>query len=312
MDRTRTLEIVPSISDIVEAAMRQNFATLPLKLAVGELENLSLEEIRGYLVASDVINNPLKLREVVEASLTLIGDEEYSSIIATLMPEEITSIIKVSPEIFSEDVFHLIHPSDYGNSAMWEMISREQYEAIMIAGDQRVIRRLINFSPEAWTAKGRRDGPWGLFREDVEIFPEVVAAYFSAIINSPRDEKWKEAAIRAIGMDLLAYSIGFDPEIQNICLRLFPEIATNLSALRARGTTKEDAAASYRDTMENLQKELRGKNNIEEDEDDLAGMLAELRSMGVEKPDAVAVKTLMETRSIDNMLKEGIPDDLQF
>jgi hypothetical protein len=297
--KEKIMQIITSqISALTLQTMKHNFAALPLKQAVKELENLPATEIRGYLDQTGLASMPRKLREVAEASLEMRGGDEHSSIFEVLKPAEINNIIEVSPEIFSSEFFDVVQPGDYLDASKIVKITTEDYTAIKKAGDPRVTRRLVNLNP-----LGATSGPWGLLEQDLVICPDIVWSYFSAIVNAGRDQLWKEAAIRAIGEKLLVYTISYYPVILETCLRDFPEIATQLSAMRLHGVTKDDAVEAHLITMQRLQQELQGAE-IPIAEEDLTELMAELRNLGVQNPSAKAVVALQETKMLEEELKK--------
>lgn len=57
-------------------------------------------EVSGVIAADGRVAELLKLRELADGSLALVGDEESSSLIAALDPAEITQVVSISPEVF--------------------------------------------------------------------------------------------------------------------------------------------------------------------------------------------------------------------
>ncbi len=302
-----------SATDLTELidpeAIQRKFTTLPLKDAVHDLERYDRGQVRAFLEQSGLTSNLPRLREVVEASLMFVGGEEHSSLVAALEPQEIAHIVPLSPEIFSGDNFHLIRAGDLSDRSRWDIITREHYERIVASGDQKLIARLANFHSEPWTAKGKAEGPWAMFREDIEIFADAVLSYFSAICNADRPSEWKEEAIRAIGLDLLSVAERSFPEIYWRCLREYPSIADALRARREKPEVIHDAAESHREAIAQLRADL-GAADVDLGGQDLGAILDDLRAVGIEHPTVDEVRMTIETnREMEAFVTQGADSD---
>lgn len=291
------LIIKAQIKDVVIAKINHAFATLSVRDAVSELEELTPNEIRGYLVESGLTENILKLREITEASMTMQGGEDHSAIIEVLKPSEISQITKISSEIF-DDEHNLIHPSDHNDPGKWDTISQEQYQEILKNGDQKIINRI----------SGGKEGPWKIFRDEIKISPEAVNAFFTAICNTERSDEWKVLSIKAVGLDLLAFACRSIDSIYVRCLEEFPDIAESITDIIAKGTDWQDASASHLSSLERLQKELSSENIVVET-GDLAKMIKGLRDVGIDEPTVTdIVDTIEFNEGIDVVLTAGIPE----
>lgn len=279
---------------------------LPLKQAVALIEDLPPAEIRLYLEESGLTADPFKLGEFVVKSLICCGGEEHSGILAVLQPSEIGKIIGISPEIFDEDLF--ISQDEFENPQNWGTITNAQALAILASGNRKMIARLKNHHPMSHTLEGKKDGPWSLYLTDVKIRPETVNAYFSAIFHSENSEDWKEDSIRAIGLELLAFSANFFPEILDVCKEYFPDIADDLADQQKQGLLYATATETFTDLFEKTKAEL-AKKGINATDGDLNNMLADFRSMGVDDPSSDEIATLMETHALETALALGVPEE---
>ncbi len=249
------------------AIIKGSFSQYSLKRAVKDLEMLPVEQIRGFLVETGALENLPQLREITEASLTLRGDEEYSGILAALEPEEIAGVINISPEIFNSEEFHLIQPQDYDDPSLWESISEEQCEEILQSKDQKIMNRLCRF-----------ESGWKLFKRDVVILPEAVLGYLSAIYHAERDEEWKEAAARAIGIELLAYGAQFYREIGEMLQDISLSLANEVSTAKRRRNLQKAACAKFYEAHESAEEVIPIADLPETVKGDIEKLEASLRS----------------------------------
>jgi len=298
--------VVPG-RDIV--AKISGLMVLSIKEAVNEIENLPIGQIRGFLVETGIINDRFQVREMVDASLTFDGGNEYSAIISALEPVEIGEAINSSPEIFESGKFFLISRDDYNHSGMWIPVSSKQRDAIVASGDKKAIERLRNLHPEPWTKIGKEIGPWVMFYREVAVVPEIILGYISAIKNTNnRDEKWKGSSVQEIGLELVAYCANSVPEILD-------ELGEISSALLQMVENIMSQPGLYYDACEKF---LEGKTSIDSaaasilstGDKSLDTMMAELRSIGIKKPTAEDVETLKEVKGgWESILKNGIPTE---
>lgn len=288
------------------AKVMQAIVGLPTKKAVALIEDLQPAEIRLYLEESGLTANPLKLGEWVGKSLSCCGGEEHSGILAVLKPEEIGSIVGIDPEIFDQDLF--ISQDEFENPLNWGLITNAQAQAILDSGDRKMIARLKNHHPMSHTHEGRKEGPWSLYLTDVKIRPETVNAYFSAIFHSENSEDWKEESIRAIGLELLAFSAYFFPGIFDVCQEHFRDIADDIEVQQKQGLLHATATEKFKASIEEIKAGLSEKGIAIEDSD-LDKMLKELRSLGIDNPTSEEVVTIIETQALETALVLGVPEN---
>lgn len=286
---------------------KRAFMSLPLKDAVGVLEELTEKEIREYLAENQILDDAMMLRQVAESSLTLTGGEEHSAIIAALEPAEIAKVVSASPEIFSQERFDLIHPLDYSNPEKWLALSDEEAESIKQSNDRRLIRQMHKFSEDAEFAGGRKGGQWAILKNELTIMPVTVAGYVSAICNADKDDEWKEASLNALGVPLLAYASKFRIGVFRDISEISPELAEVVanaafaeedeSLLRKAGERHQELA----DEMEAGEETASGPDLVAEaakaGNKDLARLVADLRDIGIHKPTEEDFQMMKEINS---------------
>lgn len=292
---------------------KKAFMSLPLREAVGVLEELSPKEIREYLAENQILGDALMLRQVAEASLTLTGGEEHSTIIAALEPAEIAQVVNVSPEVFSQERFDLIHPLDYNNPKKWLALSDEEAESIKQSNNQSIIRRMYKFSEDADFAGGRKGGQWAIFKDELTILPVAVAGYVSAICNSDKDNEWKERSLSALGVPLLAYAskfrVGVFRDISEISSEL-AEVVANAVFSEEDETLLRKAGERHQELADEMQAE--SESTVELDlvaksakagNKDLARLVADLRDIGIQNPTEEDIQMMKEINSDMNTLQ---------
>lgn len=305
-----------NLQKIGKETVQKAFMSLPLKEAVGVLEELPVEEIRDYLEENQILGDMPMLRQVVETSLTLTGGEEHSAIIAALEPAEIAKVVNISPGVFSQERFDLIHPLDYTDSKKWLALSNEEAEVIKRSNDQRLIRRMHKFSEDTEFASGRKGGQWAIFKDELAILPVSIAGYVSAICNADRDNEWKEVSLYALGVELLAYAAKLRIEI----FRDIDEISPTLAEVVANISFSEEDEGLLRKACESHQEladKLEAESNVATGPDliaeaaksgnkDLARLVADLRDVGIQNPTQEDIQMMEEMNNdMDTLLIKG-------
>jgi len=308
-ERDRSVELSHArFNKIARQQQREAFNKLPVVRQASELEELPREQLRQALKFYGLDKNPVRLRELTEASLKLVGDEEHSAIVAALESEEIGEIVSLSPQIFSTDKCDLIHPDDYKNPDKWILIPLATKEAIVASGNQKLIDRLANLHEEPWAQKAK-NGPWGLFKQPVAISPEAVFAYVSAIANaSKRSDEWKIACFDAIGFSLIAYVAKKMPELQiiSICNDIDPDLGQRISALMSDPCLEAKALEGTDLAMAVFEEQPDSR----EPQKDLSRLVDELRKMGVNDPGTEEIGALAKDEEILNAaLRKGVSEE---
>lgn len=305
-----------NLQRVSKELVQKAFLSLPLKEAVGILEDLPTGEIREFLAENQMLGDVLMLRQIAEASLTLTGGEEYSAIIAALEPAEIAQVVNVSPEIFSQERFDLIHPLDYTNPEKWLALSDEEAESIKQSNNQRIIRRMHKFGEDTEFAGGRRKGQWAVFKDELTILPVAVAGYVSAIYNADRDDEWKEASLHMLGVELLAYAAKFRVGVFRDISEISPELAEVVanaafaeedeSLLRKAGERHQELA----DEMEASEEFASGPDLVAEaakaGNKDLARLVADLRDIGIHNPTEEDFQMMKDINSDMDTLQKAL------
>lgn len=284
--------------------------SLSIKEAVGELENLPADQIRGFLTQAGIINDRFRLREVMDASLALYGDDEHSAVIAALEPTEIGGAVNSSPEVFESGRFFLFSQADYSRPEMWTAVSLEEKDAILASGDKKLIARLRNLHLEPWTREGMKIGPWVMFKHEIAVIPEIIFGYLSAIKNADRDEEWKDLSVREIGLELVAYCANSMPEITDELREISPLLLKAVEEMRLQPGLRYDACEKFMEGKTFMDSaaasiQLSGDESLDR-------MMAELRQMGIANPTAEDVEMLAEVNNgLGAVFKNGFPLESQ-
>lgn len=302
---------------ISKEVVKKAFISLPLKEAVKSLEELSRSEIREYLAENQILSNPMMLRQIAEASLALTGGEEYSEIIAALEPEEITVLVNLSPEVFSQERFDLIHPSDYSDPKKWIAISNDEAEYIEINNNPRIIRRMHKFSGDTEFAGGRKGGQWAIFKDELIILPVAIAGYVSAICNANRNNGWKEESLYMLGVELLAYATKLRVGVFSNIVKISPDLARvviDMVLSEKDESLIQKACEKHKELMDEVEDESIGPDLVAETakvgNKDLARLVADLRDVGIQNPTQEDIHMMEEINNdMDNLLTNGVPEE---
>jgi len=290
------------------AQRRERFNRLPLKQSVSELEELPQDQIRGALEVFGILEDPLRLRETVEASLKLVGDEEHSAIMAVLEPEEIGQIVALSPEVFSQEICDLIHPMDFHNPDKWYLLTDEQRKRIESSGNKFYCQLIYDLRGESW-AHQKDKGPWAIFKDHVKIFSQTVLGYVSAICFAhQRDDEWKLESLENIGLPLIAYAATECSEILDLCRELDDELVKRIRQIQCQPNFKQKALDQFQSAFEEIQEFL--TQAPKEKKKPLMKLVDELREIGIENPTDEELSEFQDAgEAIEDALKTGIPEN---
>lgn len=145
-------------------------ATLPAKQAAERLEVLALSDIRAALTQSGLLYNPQQLGLIVEASLGLVGDEEYSLILSALEAEEIAVVVAASTEVFQMQGGTLVVVPEGALayfSAIWNSGNSEDWK-------HRALQEGLGFDLLATLARYEEEVYWKCRRFFADAADEIV------------------------------------------------------------------------------------------------------------------------------------------
>lgn len=287
--------------------LTRSFAEKGTKVAIRELEELPLSEIKHFLQTTGAWDDIIRLSELVTNTLSFNGGEEFSRVLAVLEPIQLKDVVHASVMLV-EDVVE-INPLDYADEEKWIEVSPSRRDAILASGNKKLIDRLHNQHPMPHTREGQDKGPWAIYVDDKKILCNQAAGILSAIINAEREDSWKKEAIREIGLEMFAYSALRAPHILTMLAEFDQELYAVADKLAQSEDIYERALVRNADVVEPLSLAA-AEISIADipDGDNLAQMISDLRQFGNDVAGAIAEAHSADV-AIEDIFREGIPEE---
>jgi hypothetical protein len=242
-----------------------------LRAAVNDLAELPKEQIRDVLESEGLLSEPLALAAITAVSMDLNGGEEFSPVISALEPEELRDVVQLSPEIFSHDDFRV--DADIADPSQWDLLTEK--EAILIK-QSPYKGRSASLHPFPFTKKAWLSGPWAVPKKDLHVEPIAATGYISAILNADRGDKWKNQALEAIDLKIVAFAAHHNSSIKFALQRNFPYIFEQIGAILEKGNITQLAIDVHDEAIRDLERFIRQtKKDMAEVEDLPAASLIE-------------------------------------